>query len=385
MRRDARRPEVLKTAFCVLALALLLLGPAACSRPGGGTQQAAAPADATVLRGAGATFPHILYQQWFSTYRHDHPGTLVTYEAVGSGEGIRRFIGRGAKEEERVDFGASDAAMSDADMALVDRGVLLLPVTAGGVVLAYNLPGLPGDLKLSRTVLAGIFLGEIKSWNDPAIARTNPGVKLPRLTIATVVRQDKSGTTFAFTNHLNAVSEKWRARYGAATYVNWPGNAMRAAGNEGVAGRINQSVGSIGYVGNEFARRLGLHTAVIENREGRFVKATTESCTTALASVPMPENLRLFIPDPAGEGSYPLVTFTWILLYKEYDAVKGAAIRDLFTWCVREGRGYAPQMGYVPLPEGVAAKVLASLDRLTTTGGPQEGAAPLKPFRPRPS
>ncbi len=365
MRRDARRPEVLKTAFCVLALALLLLGPAACSRPGGGTQQAAAPADATVLRGAGATFPHILYQQWFSTYRHDHPGTLVTYEAVGSGEGIRRFIGRGAKEEERVDFGASDAAMSDADMALVDRGVLLLPVTAGGVVLAYNLPGLPGDLKLSRTVLAGIFLGEIKSWNDPAIARTNPGVKLPRLTIATVVRQDKSGTTFAFTNHLNAVSEKWRARYGAATYVNWPGNAMRATGNEGVASRISHSVGSIGsigYVGYEFAHRLGLNLATIENREGKFVKPTTESCTKAIGNADIPANLRVFIADPPGADSYPLVTFTWILLYKKYDAVKGAAIHDFFHWCLREGQSYAPQMGYVPLPEGVASKAIAALD-----------------------
>ncbi len=366
MRRDARCPEVRKPALWLLALTLLLAVPAACSPPGGSTQQAAAPADATVLRGAGATFPHILYKQWFSTYQHDHPGTHVTYEAVGSGEGIRRFIGRNTKEEERVDFGASDAAMSDADMTLVDRGALLLPVTAGGVVLAYNLPGLQGDLKLSRAACAGIFLGEVKNWNDPAIAKTNPGVKLPRLTIATVVRQDRSGTTFAFTNHLSAVSEKWRARFGAATYVNWPGNAMRATGNEGVAGRIRQSVGSIGYVGYEFARRLGLNPAVIENREGRFVKPTIESCTTALAGLPMPENLRVFVPDPAGEGSYPLVTFTWILLYKKYDAAKGAAIRDLFRWCLREGQGYAPQMGYVPLPEGVAAQAAASLDRLTT-------------------
>jgi phosphate transport system substrate-binding protein len=322
------------------------------------------------LRGAGATFPLILYKQWFSTYQHDHPGTRVTYEPVGSGEGIRRFVGRNTKEEERVDFGASDAAMTDADMALVDRGALLLPVTAGSVVLAYNLPGIQGDLKLSRAAYVGIFLGEIKNWNDPAIARTNPGVKLPRLTIATVVRQDRSGTTFAFTNHLSAVSEKWRMRYGAATYVNWPGNAMRATGNEGVAGRINQSIGSIGYVGYEFAHRLGLNTAVIENREGRFVKPTAESCSTALGGVPMPENLRVFIPDPGGAGSYPLVTFSWVLLYKKYDAVKGAAILDLFRWCLREGQGYAPKMGYLPLPEAVAAKATASLYRVALAGRP---------------
>ena len=331
-------------------------------------QQTGTPADAVVLRGAGATFPLILYKQWFSTYQHDHPGTVVTYEAVGSGEGIRRFIGRNTKEEEHVDFGASDAAMSDADMALVERGALLLPVTAGSVVLAYNLPGIQGDLKLSRAAYVGIFLGEIKNWNDPAIARTNPGVKLPRLTIATVVRQDRSGTTFAFTNHLSAVSEKWRSRYGAATYVDWPGNAMRATGNEGVAGRIDHSIGSIGYVGYEFAHRLGLNLAIIENREGRFVKPTIESCTAALATAAMPENLRVFVPDPPGEDSYPLVTFTWIFFTKSTMPSKGAAIRDLFRWCLREGQAYAPQMGYVPLPEGVAAKAAAVLDRLVIAG-----------------
>ena len=162
--------------------------------------------------------------------------------------------------------------MSDADMALVDRGALLLPVTAGGVVLAYNLPGFEGDLKLSRAAYAGIFLGEIKNWNDPAIAKTNPGVRLPRLTIATVVRQDRSGTTFAFTNHLSAMSpEMARPLMARPHYVNWPGNAMRATGNEGVAGRIKQSVGSIGYVGYEFARRLGLN-ARSHREPGRQVR-----------------------------------------------------------------------------------------------------------------
>ena len=369
MRRRARYPEVLKVPLWLLALVVTLGVLCACSPPKGRTQQTRTPANAIVLRGAGATFPLILYKQWFSAYQHDHPGTVITYKAVGSGEGIRRFIGRDTKDEERVDFGASDAAMSDTDMALVEGGALLLPVTAGSVVLAYNLPGIQGDLKLSRAAYTGIFLGEIKNWNDPAIARTNPGVKLPRLTIATVVRQDRSGTTFAFTNHLSAVSEKWRSRYGAATYVDWPGNAMRATGNEGVAGRIDHSIGSIGYVGYEFARRLSLNLAIIENREGRFVKPTPESCATALAFAPISENLRAFVPDPPGEDSYPLVTFTWILLYKRYDAVKGAAIRDLFRWCLREGQGYAPQAGYVPLPEGVAAKAVTALDGLTIAEG----------------
>lgn len=362
MGRHARCLKLLRLVGWFLAIGLLVGLTTAWSRQGEGAHQTGA--DSVTLRGAGATFPFVLYKRWFTAYQQDHPGTTVLYEPVGSGEGIRRFIGRNVKEEERVDFGASDAAMMDTDMAAVDRGALLLPATAGGVVLAYNLPGVSGDLKLSRAAYAGIFLGEIKTWNDPAIAKTNPSVKLPRLSIATVVRQDRSGTTFAFTNHLSAVSEKWRSRYGAATYIDWPGNAMRTAGNEGVAGRIGHSIGAIGYVGYEFAHRLNLNLAVVENREGRFVKPTAESFAAALAGVQMPDNFRVFIPDPPGEGAYPIVTFTWILLYKKYDAVKGLAIRDLFRWCLAQGQRYAPEMGYLPLPEDVATKGASALDRL---------------------
>ena len=364
MGRHARCLQLHSLIGWFLAIGFLVGLTTACSRQGQSAHRADTPARSVTLRGAGATFPFILYKRWFTAYQQDHPGTTVSYEAVGSGEGIRRFIGRNVKEEERVDFGASDAAMTDTDMAAVDRGVVLLPVTAGGVVLAYDLPGVSGDLKLSRAACAGIFLGEIKNWNDPTIARTNPGLKLPRLTIATVVRQDRSGTTFAFTNHLSAVSEKWRSRYGAATYIDWPGNAMRAAGNEGVAGRIGHSIGAIGYVGYEFAHRLGLNLAVVENREGKFVKPAAESFAAALAGAHMPDNLRVFMPDPPGENAYPIVTFTWILLYKKYDAVKGPAIRDLFHWCLAQGQRYAPQMGYLPLPENMATKGASALNRL---------------------
>src|SRR5208283_3066835 len=186
----------------------------------------------------------------------NNPNAYITYDVVGSGEGVRRFIGKNVKDEDKVDFGASDAAMTDAEIALVDQGVLMVPITAGGVVLAYNLPGFEGDLKLSRKAYTGIFLGEITNWKDKLIAESNPGVKLPDLTIATVVRQDGSGTTYAFTKHLDAINGTWRSRYGAATLVDWPGNAMRAKGNEGVAGLIQHSNGSIGYVSYEFARRL---------------------------------------------------------------------------------------------------------------------------------
>jgi phosphate transport system substrate-binding protein len=315
-----------------------------------------------LLKGAGATFPSLLYQRWFTIYQGSHPQAAIAYDAVGSGEGIRRFTGTNVKPEEAVDFGASDAAMSDEQMARVPQGVLLLPVTAGSVVLAYNLPGLDGDLRLSRKAVAGIFLGEIRSWNDRLIAAANPGTKLPRLTIATVVRQDGSGTTYAFTKHLDAISETWRNRYGAATLVNWPGNAMRASGNEGVAGLIKHSDGSIGYVSYEFARKIGLRIATIENKDGNFVRPSAQTATAALASAELPDNLRVFVPDPSGRDSYPIVTMTWILLRKDYpDAAKARAIRDLFEWCLRDGQKYAPELNYIPLPAGVVAKALPAL------------------------
>ncbi len=364
-------PKFPKSLSWILVLGLVFsLGTASCSPGSRGQDHSAVQAVSLALKGAGATFPYALYKQWFAVYGREHPGATITYEAVGSGEGIRRFIGRSVKEEERIDFGASDAAMTDAEMALVDRGALVLPATAGGVVLAYNLPGLPDGLKLSRAAYVGIFLGEIKKWNDPVIARTNPGIVLPRLTIVTVVRQDRSGTTFAFTNHLSAASEEWRRRYGAATYVDWPGNAMRVAGNEGVAGRIGHSVGAIGYVGYEYAHRLGLHVARIENREGVFVEPTAESFAAALATVQMPDNLRVFVPDPPGKGAYPIVTFTWILLYKHYDAAKGAAIQDLFKWCLGQGQSFAPEKGYLPLPQEVAAKGASTLATISAAGSP---------------
>ncbi len=349
-----------RVRVALLLAAIAVLG--GCSFSDRGTAEVKAPAGGLLLKGAGATFPSLLYQRWFTIYQGSHRGAAIGYDAVGSGEGIRRFMGANVKPEETVDFGASDAAMSDEQMAHVPAGVVLLPVTAGSVVLAYNLPGFEGELRLSRKAYAGIFLGEIKNWNDRLIAVANPRAKLPKLTIATVVRQDGSGTTYAFTKHLDAISETWRSRYGAATLVDWPGNAMRAKGNEGVAGLIQHSNGSIGYVSYEFARRLGLRIATIENREGNFVKPSVASSTAALASAELPENLRVFVPDPSGRDSYPIVTLTWILLHKDYaDAAKARAIRDLFEWCLRDGQSYAPELNYIPLPPGMIAKALPVL------------------------
>jgi phosphate transport system substrate-binding protein len=295
-------------------------------------------------------------------YEQNHPQTSITYDAVGSGEGIRRFIGANVKDEERVDFGASDAAMTDEQIAQVANGAILLPMTGGCVTLSYNIPGFGGDLRLSRRAYAGIFLGQVGNWSDPLIAQSNPGVTLPDLSLVTVVRQESSGTTYSFTKHLDAINDEWRSHYGAATLVNWPGNAMRAQGNEGVAGRIQHSEGSIGYVGYEFAHRLGLRMALIENKNGEFVRPTEESCTVALASAEMPENLRAFVPDPTGAHAYPIVTFSWILLYKKYPPGKASVLRDLFAWCLRDGQQSASELGYVKLPPPVASKALAALD-----------------------
>jgi phosphate transport system substrate-binding protein len=348
-----------------LAIALIIVALGA----GCGSQtepvSADTPRNANSIRGAGATFPSLLYKKWFEVYKQSHPQTSISYDAVGSGEGVRRFIGANIKDEERIDFGASDAAMTDEQMAQVKGGALLLPATGGCVALSYNLPGFHGDLRLSRRAYSRIFLGQIRNWSDPLIAESNPGVAFPDLSLVTVVRQDSSGTTYAFTNHLNATNEVWRGQYGAENLVNWPGSAMRAEGNEGVAGRIQHSEGSIGYVGYEFAHRLGLPMALIENKTGTFVKPDTQSCTKALGSAEMPENFRLYVPDPEGANAYPIATFSWILLYKNYPAEKATALRDLFAWCLRYGQQYAPDLGYVPLPPDVASKALTALDTVS--------------------
>jgi phosphate transport system substrate-binding protein len=359
----------LRGAGCLLTFVVLMGGINGCSPKDMKEEKPKAPRGSIILRGAGATFPAWLYERWFEVYQNDHPKTVISYDRIGSGEGTRRFIGKNVKEEDRVDFGASDAAMNDEDIDQVPNGMVLLPMTAGGVVLAYNLPDLEGDLKLSRKAYAGIFLGEIKNWNDPAIAITNPGLKLPRIPIATVVRQDKSGTTYAFTKHLDAISEKWRVQQGPTTLLSGLGNSLWAKGDEGVATLIKQSIGSLGYVSYAFASRLGLKLAVLENKEGKFVKPTEQSCAAALATAEMPENLRIFVPDPSGLDAYPIVTFSWILLYKDYpDTEKATSMRDLFQWCLLDGQNYATKFGYVPLPTSITEKALAALN----TVGPRE-------------
>ena len=238
------------------------------------------------------------------------------------------------------------------------RGVLVVPATAGLVVLAYNLPGLGGPLKLPRDVYADILSGTIKNWDDPRIKQANPTVKLPRRTIAVVGRLDGSGTTFALTNHLSAISEKWKAAPGVGTLVEWPHGTMLARGNEGVASRIKISYGSIGYVEYGFAKRLGLPMAELQNKAGQFVAPDEASGQSALAEgAGSDDGRQVFITDPVNDGSHPIVTFSWLLLYKQYaDAQKRSALQDFVTWGLTQGQSFGNPLGYIALPANVVAQ-----------------------------
>lgn len=310
--------------------------------------------DLVKLTGAGASFPAPLYVKWFKDFHTSHGNVQVDYQSVGSGSGVKNFINK------TVDFGASDAAMKPEEIAQVDVGVQLLPMTAGSVVLSYNLEGIK-ELKLSREAYTGIFLGKVTKWNDPLIAKSNPGAKLPADPINVIVRADSSGTTFVLTQHLAAVSPEFAKSPGVNNMPSWP-VGTRSKGNEGVTASIRTTPGSIGYVEYGYAKGQGMAMATLENKAGKFVTPTTESAQSALGTVVLPESLVAWLPDPAGDGSYPIVTYTWVMCYKKYDDVKKAkALKDVFEYCLTEGQKSSEKLGYVPLPASVAAKAKAAL------------------------
>lgn len=338
------RRFVIAAALAVAAAPLLTFGPLS-------TQAAA---EQISLYGAGATFPAPLYKKWIEVYTGKHSEVAISYQAVGSGEGISQFVSRS------IDFGASDVGISDADAAKVADGVVTVPGTAGMIVLAYNLPGLGGALKLPRDVYADIFAGTITRWDDPKLVSANPGLNLPHANIAIVARVDSSGTTAAFSGHLYAISKTWQERnIQPGKLVSWPGSAMLVRGNEGVSARINISEGSIGYVEYGFAHRLGLPVAALENQAGQFVQPSEEAGETALAeaTAATPGGARLSVTDPVGDGSYPIVTYSWLLLYKQYaNTAKAEAIRSFIGWGLTDGQEYSQSFGYIPLPENLAAR-----------------------------
>ena len=314
----------------------------------------ATSATAQQLSGAGATFPAPLYQRWAVEYNKLQPAVQVNYQAVGSGAGVKQFI------QGTIDFGASDAAMSDEEIAKVKQGAVMIPATAGSIVIAFSLPDVK-DLKLSRDAYVAIFLGKVTKWNDPAIAKDNPGVKLPDLPINVAVRSDGSGTTFVFTKHLAAINKDFADEVGSDKSVTWPVGAG-GKGNEGVTALIKQTPGTVGYVEYGYAVNNGLSMASLQNKSGNFVKPTDASGAATLANVTFPENLRVWPEDPSGAEDYPVATFTWLLLYKKYsDAAKLKALKDFVVYGLTDGQKFSAELGYIPLPPAVVEKSKAAL------------------------
>lgn len=313
-------------------------------------------ANAVKLQGAGASFPAPLYVKWFRAFNSSRPNVQVDYQSVGSGSGVKSVI------DKTVDFGASDAAMTDEEIARVQGGVQLIPMTAGSIVIGYNLPEVK-DLRLSRKAYAGIFLGKIKRWSDPEIAMTNPGVKFPDKAVNVVVRADSSGTSFVFSNHLSAISPEFNKAVGPNKMPNWP-VGTKSKGNEGVTASLMTTPGAIGYIEYGYAKSQNVPFAQLENKSGKYVMATTASGQAALAGSKVPENLILWNADPAGADAYPIVTYTWQMFYKKYEAKKLAVVQDLIKYQLMDGQNDAEVLGYIPLPQNVVTKGLAAASNI---------------------
>lgn len=314
------------------------------------------------LRGTGATFPAPLYERWFNDFRKLHPEVRVTFQALGSGAGVREFIQR------QVDFAASDSAMSDEEIAQVEDGVVLLPLTAGAIALAYNLPDAPEVINLSREAYAGMFLGQITFWDDPKVAASNPGITLPHTPVTVVRRSASSGTTYVFTRHLSSISPEWNNGPGVGTTVSWP-VGVPAKGNAEIVDQIRQTPGAIGFVEVAYANRAKLPTAALENKSGTYVKAELANCQATLGAIPLPKNLRAWVSDPEGDQAYPIVTYTWLLCYEQYKNPRTAdVLRQLIRYCLTSGQKVSDDLGYVPLPEYVSNIVLKAAEERVGRG-----------------
>ncbi len=311
----------------------------------------------TKLTGAGATFPNPIYQKWFSEYSKLHPDVQINYQSIGSGGGIRQV------SEGTVDFGATDGPMTDEQLSAAKTKILHFPTVLGSVVPAYNVPGVTGEIKFTPDVLAGIFLGKIANWNDPAIAKVNPDIKnFPNTSIIVVHRSDGSGTTYIFTDYLSKVSSEWKNTVGKGTSPRWP-TGLGGKGNEGVSGSIRQLPGSIGYVELIYAVQNKIPYGTVKNSAGVFMKASLESTTAAAASSKsMPADFRVSITDAPGKDAYPIASFTWLLIpEKSKDSQKGKILADFLTWMVNDGQKMVTDLSYAPLPANVAEKVKAAI------------------------
>ena len=313
----------------------------------------------TRLNGAGATFPYPIYSKWFNEYHNMHSDIEINYQSIGSGGGIRQL------QSGTVDFGASDMPLDDTKVKQMPMPILQLPTVLGAVVPAYNISGVTAELKFTPQILAGIYLGSITSWNDKAIAAANSGVNLPDKNIVVIHRSDGSGTTFVWTDYLSKVSPDWKSKVGSNTSVSWP-VGLGAKGNEGVAGMIRQMDGSIGYVELIYALQNKITFGSVKNSSGTFIKASLESTTAAAASAKMaPNDFRVSITNASGKEAYPISSFTYLLIPKQWkDNGKQKVFLDFLNWMLSDGQSMTTQLNYAPLPATVKEKELLALKEI---------------------
>lgn len=316
------------------------------------------PPDSTVLlNAAGATFPYPIYSKWFNVYHTQHPNLQINYQSIGSGGGIRQLLAG------TVDFGASDGPMTDEQLAQAKIKVLHFPTVLGADVPSYNIPGVSAELNFTQKALAGIYMGQITTWNDPEIANANPGVKLPKTDIVVVHRSDGSGTTYIWTDFLSKVSDQWKNKVGKGTSVNWP-VGLGGKGNEGVSGLLKQTPGSIGYIELVYAIQNNIPYGKVQNAAGKFLKADLAGVTAAAAGAAkdMPADFRVSITNAPGAASYPISSFTWLLIPAQIqDATKRDAIKGFLKWMMTDGQGYNEGLDYAKLPKPVVVKELKAI------------------------
>ncbi|CAG0945397.1 Phosphate-binding protein PstS [Anaerolineae bacterium] len=356
------------TASAVIASACASATPAPTSAPGA---TPTSKAGAVAINGAGATFPFPLYSRWFYEYAFVDTSAKFNYQSIGSGGGIAQITAK------TVDFGASDAILTKEQYDKAP-GIQMIPTVAGAIVPIYNLKGDDGKvitntIKFSYTALADIYLGKIKKWNDPVLAQANPDLKLPAKDIIVVARSDGSGTTFAYTDYLSQVSAEWKDKVGNATSVKWP-TALGGKGNEGVAGTVTQNDGAIGYVEFAYAKQNNLAYGSVQNKAGEYVKATSAAVQAAMADygTNMGDKLAISIANAPGKTSWPIASYTYLLVYMDQtDCVKAKKVLDFVKWGVSDaGSKFAQDLDYVPLPSAVSAQVIAKLGKITCGGKP---------------
>ena len=343
---------------CVSAV-VFLLASVACNNNGG-----SGGSGSVTLQGAGATFPNPLYQKWLSEYGKLHPNVRIDYQSIGSGGGIKQL------KEQTVDFGASDSPMSDEDLKSAPGEILHIPTVLGAVVITYNLQGVNQPLRFSPEVIADIFLGKIKKWNDPKIAADNPGVTLPANDITVVHRSDGSGTSAVFTDYLSKVSAEWKEKVGSGTSPSWP-TGLGGKGNEGVTGQVKNTPNTIGYVELAYAVKNNLPVAHIKNSSGNFIEPSIDAVTAAAAgsAANTPDDLRVSITNATGAQAYPISSYTYILVYKnQKDAGKGKALVDFLWWGIHDGEAFAKDLQYAPLPADIVKRAEGKINSVTAGG-----------------